>query len=79
MFKPSKTSKLSLIASDKSHSSCSMMLLKHSSQQQQSDNNNNSSSNAEVAEDYETCKVSKSKKSQYDADVRMVQDLDRWG
>ncbi len=30
-------------------------------------------------EDYETCKVNKSKKAQYDADVRMVQDLDRWG
>lgn len=30
-------------------------------------------------EDYEGCKVNKAKKAQLDADVRMVQDLDRWG
>lgn len=36
-------------------------------------------SQQEMNEDYETSKVGKSKKAQYDADVQAVQDLDRWG
>lgn len=36
-------------------------------------------SQAEVNEDYETSKVNKSKKAQYDADIAMVKELDRWG
>lgn len=30
-------------------------------------------------DDYEGCKIVRAKKSQYDADVRAVADLDRWG
>jgi hypothetical protein len=30
-------------------------------------------------DDYEGNKVGKSKKNQYDAEIKMVQDLDRWG
>ncbi len=41
--------------------------------------NNGGSGTGDVAEDYETAKVNKSKKAQYEADIRMVQDLDRWG
>ncbi len=40
---------------------------------------NNGSGSGDVVEDYETAKVNKSKKAQYEADIRMVQDLDRWG
>jgi hypothetical protein len=36
-------------------------------------------SQAEITEDYEAAKVNKSKKHQYDADVRAVLDLDKWG
>ncbi len=36
-------------------------------------------SQTELNEDYETSKVSKSKKTLYDADIKAVQDLDRWG
>jgi hypothetical protein len=36
-------------------------------------------SQSEVNEDYETSKVSKSKKIQYDADIMAVKDLDKWG
>ncbi len=36
-------------------------------------------SQQELNEDYESSKVGKSKKAQYDADVMAVQDLDRWG
>lgn len=31
------------------------------------------------SDDYEASKVNKMKKSQYDDDIKMVQDLDRWG
>jgi flagellar basal body rod protein FlgB len=43
-----------------------------------SDNNGGNATN-DVNEDYETAKVVKNKKSQYEADIKMVQDLDRWG
>jgi hypothetical protein len=36
-------------------------------------------SQAEITEDYETSKVSKNKKTQHDADIMSVKDLDRWG
>ena len=34
---------------------------------------------AEANDDYETSKVNKSKKATYDADIKAVEELDRWG
>lgn len=33
----------------------------------------------DTSDDYEGCKITKNKRFQYDDDVRMVKDLDRWG
>lgn len=46
--------------------------------------NNNNSDNFTVspdlaAEDYDNAKVSKAKKQQYEEDVRLVKELDKWG
>ena len=38
-----------------------------------------SNNNNEQTDDYETAKVVKNKKAQYDADIQSVMDLDRWG
>lgn len=41
--------------------------------------NTDSHSQNPAADDYEQCKVSKSKKENYREEVNMVKDLDRWG
>lgn len=51
----------------------------HNNNATSSDHTSSSLTPTENNDDYETSKVGKAKKATYDADVKAVQDLDRWG